>query len=286
MSQSIAAALIEATTLLRAAGVSEARRDAGSLLANLLGQDRAFLITHSEKVLDDDQVNALRQRVKRRASGEPLQYITGVQEFFGLAFEVNSNALIPRPETELLVESVLEAIDSLGRSSLILDVGTGTGCITIAVLHERPGTKAVAVDLSADAIQLAIRNAIRNSVRERMTVLAADTLSAFSPQPIFDVVVSNPPYIADSEWATLQREVREHEPRLALTSGEDGLNMIRRLVSETAPYLRPSGYLIFEMGYDQRAAVEQMIDSHVWQAIAIRSDLQGIPRTVMLRKRS
>jgi release factor glutamine methyltransferase len=267
------------------AGVSEPRREAGLLLANLLGRDRAFLITHSDAALNVYQLEAFEQRVNRRAAGEPLQYITGTQEFFGLKFEVNSAALIPRPETELLVESALEYLNSLPANPLLLDVGTGTGCITIALLHERPDARAIAVDASSAAIQLASRNAARHCVNQRVSFLISDALSTFAVHPEFDLVVSNPPYIPDSDWETLQREVRDNEPRLALTSGRDGLRMIRQLVAETAPYLRQGGYLIFEIGFDQRAAVEQLIDNQVWQVIAIRSDLQGIPRTVVLRKR-
>ena len=285
MSQTIADALRGATQVLTVAGVPEPRREAGLLLANLLGRDRAFLITHSDAALNVYQLEAFEQRLNRRAAGEPLQHITGTQEFFGLTFEVNSAALIPRPETELLVESALESLTNLSSSPRILDVGTGTGCITVALLRERQDARAVAVDLSFAAIQLASRNAARHLVTERVSFLITDAFSSFVARPVFDLVVSNPPYIPDWEWETLQREVRDHEPRLALTSGSDGLNMIRHLLSETASHLRQEGYLIFEIGYDQRAAVEQLIDSEVWRTIAIRPDLQGIPRTIVLRKR-
>src|SRR6185312_11095469 len=285
MSESIAETLLKATRTLSAAGITEARLDAGLLLANFLGKDRTFLITHSADLVDDEQNAAFQERVRRRAEGEPLQHITSVQEFYGLTFEVSSAALIPRPETELLVECALEAIDKLGETPFVLEVGTGTGCIPIALLHERPSIHAVAVDLSPAAIQLAQRNAIRNSVRERIPFLVGDALSAFRDRPFFDVVVSNPPYIPDADWETLQREVRDHEPRLALTSGNDGLDMIRRLLTETAPHIREDGYFIFEIGYGQLAAVEQMINNQVWQTITVRSDLQRIPRTLVLRKR-
>jgi release factor glutamine methyltransferase len=285
MSQSISIALLEATRLLNAANIPEARREAGSLLANLLGQDRAFLITHSETVLTDTQVTEFLARVKRRSIGEPLQYITGAQEFFGLMFEVNSDVLIPRPETELLVESALEVIDGSGGSRLLLDVGTGTGCITIALLHERPGLSAVAVDASAAAIRLATRNAERHTVEERISFLVSDAWSALAVEPVFDLIVSNPPYIPNSEWETLQREVRDHEPRLALTSGDDGLTMIRRLVPDSAAFLHRGGYLIFEIGYNQSDAVKGLIDQGVWELVAIRRDLQNIPRIVVLRKK-
>jgi release factor glutamine methyltransferase len=285
MSESIAETLLNATRMLSAAGVDEARLDAGLLLANLLGQDRTFLITHSNDLLNEEHVNAFQERVQRRMSGEPLQYITGVQEFYGLTFEVNSATLIPRPETELLVESALEAIDAFGGTSNFLDVGTGTGCITIALLNERPEARATAIDASFAAIQLAIRNARRHLVSARVSFLVTDAFSAFSRGPNFDLIVSNPPYIPDAEWATLQREVRDHEPRLALTSGSEGLEVIRRLLAESAGYLGNGGYLLFEMGYNQREAIERLIDQQEWKVIAIRPDLQQIPRIVWLQKR-
>jgi len=254
-------------------------------LTNLLDQDRTFLITHAETILTAEQLSTFRRQVVRRAGGEPLQYITGTQEFFGLSFEVNPDALIPRPESELLVETALELIGDSRTGALISDIGTGTGCIPIAFLHERPLARAIAVDISWSAIRLAARNAARHSVSERISFLVADSLSAFERGPHFDLVVSNPPYIADPHWEILQREVRDHEPRVALTSGTDGLTMIRRLLVETPQILVNGGYFIFEMGYDQGAIVEQLIDERVWKVISIRADLQGIPRTAVLRKR-
>lgn len=284
MSQSIAETILEATRAFRAAGLSEPRREAGSLLANVLVKDQTFLITHAEVLLTAEELATFRQSVARRAGGEPLQYITGFQEFYGLGFEVTHDALIPRPETELLVETALGLIGDAGESPFICDIGTGTGCITISLLHERPRARAIAVDVSPLAARLASRNATRNDLYTRISFVVADCFAAFHERPIFDLIVSNPPYIADPDWEGLQREVREHEPRLALTSGNDGLTMIRRLVQEAPAFLREDGHLLIEIGYDQRVAVEQMIDPRVWKLIAIHNDLQGIPRTVVLRK--
>jgi release factor glutamine methyltransferase len=283
MSQSIAEAILEATKVLRAAGLSEPRREAASLLANVLNRDRTFLITRAEALLTAEAFATFHLHVRRRAAGEPLQYITGYQEFFGLRFEVSPAALIPRPETELSVESALDLIPD-GASPLICDLGTGTGCIAISLLHERPLVRAIAVDISAAAVCLAARNAARHEVSERIGFVVADRLEAFPEQPLFHLIVSNPPYIADRDWAGLQREVREHEPRAALTSGSDGLSMIRRLIKEAPAFLVDGGYLVIEIGYDQRAAVEEMIDSSIWKLSTIRNDLQGIPRTVVLQK--
>lgn len=285
MSQSLKQALFEATRVLSDAHIAEARLQAGALLANLLDQDRTFLITNPEITLTDEQLSCFQERIRRRAAGEPLQYISGIQEFFGLSFEVNPSALIPRPETELLVETALGLIEAQNAGPLFLDIGTGTGCIAIAILHERPSAQAVALDLSPAALELAIRNARRHSVRDRIRFVAADSLSAFERQEEFDLVVSNPPYIADSSWPTLQPEVRDHEPPLALTSGSDGLTMIRRLLREVPPVLVKRGYFVFEIGFDQAAEITEIIDKAVWKMIAIHSDLQQIPRTVVLQKR-
>jgi len=284
MSQSIAEAILEATKVLHAAGLSEPRREAASLLANVLHQDRTFLITRAEASLTADALATFHRHLRRRAGGEPLQYITGYQEFFGLRFEVNPDALIPRPETELLVESALDLIPD-GASPLICDLGTGTGCIAISLLHERPLVRAIAVEISTAAVCLAVRNAARHEVIERIGFVVADGFEAFPEQPVFDLIVSNPPYIADLDWARLQREVRDHEPRTALTSGSEGLTMIRRLIKEAPAFLVDGGYLVIEMGYNQREAVEEMIDPRIWKLSTIRNDLQGIPRTVVLQKR-
>lgn len=281
MSQSIAEAILEATKTLRVAGLAEPRREAGSLLANVLGKDQTFLITRAEILLTAEQLSTFRQQVTRRAGGEPLQYITGFQEFFGLEFEVTRDALIPRPETELLVET---ALGLMGDAPFICDIGTGTGCISVSLLHERPRARAIAVDISPNAARLASRNAARNDVDKRISLLVADRFAAFHETQTFDLIVSNPPYVIDRDWEGLQREVRDHEPRLALTSGSDGLTMIRRLIREAPAFLVTGGHLLMEIGYDQRVAVEQMIDPLFWKLVAIHNDLQGIPRTVVLRK--
>jgi len=284
MTVSIAEAILESAQVLRRAGLEESRREAGSLLAPLLHEGRAFLITHAEETLAAAELAVFRAWTIRRASGEPLQYITGCQEFFGLGFEVNHDVLIPRPETELLVETALDLVGDPNSAPSICDVGTGSGCITVALLHERRKAHAVAIDISPAALRVAERNARRHQVSERAAFVAADGLTSFRKRPSFDLIVSNPPYIAEREFAGLQREVREHEPRLALTSGADGLSMIRRLLAEAPDYLVAGGYLVLEIGYDQRAAVEQLIGARNWTLVAVRDDLQGIPRIVALKK--
>ena len=285
MSVSIAEAIREAAQTLSQGGVPDARREASSILQHAIDRDRTFIITHAEDLITPEEQQSLREFVGRRAKGEPLQYITGRQAFFGLDFEVTRDVLIPRPETELLVETALPLLHkSLGARS-ICDVGTGSGCIAVALLHENQRATAVGIDLSSEAIQVARRNAVRHSVAARTSFLVADCLSALGTgRPIFDLVVSNPPYVADSALDGLQREVRDHEPRLALTAGVDGLTIIRRLLLDSGPFLKAGGHLLMEIGFDQGKAVEHLIDQTRWKFLDIHKDLQGIPRIVALQK--
>ena len=282
-SQTVARALAGATEVLRAGGVEEARREAGTLLADLLGRDRAYLFAHADDVLPPRLLSSFRERVGRRASGEPLQYITGRLEFYRLDFEVTPAVLIPRPETELLVETALELLR--GESApLVCDVGTGSGCVIVSLLYERADARGVALDISAGALAVAARNAARHGVSGRLELLASDCFGALAPPARrFSLVASNPPYVAESDVGGLQREVREHEPRVALTPGGDGLSVIRRLLSESPPHLRPGGHLVFEIGFGQHERVAALVDANVWTLLGIHRDLQGIPRTVALR---
>ncbi|HKQ51251.1 MAG TPA: peptide chain release factor N(5)-glutamine methyltransferase [Pyrinomonadaceae bacterium] len=281
----IAGAVVEAAQVLRRAGLAEARREAASLLEHVTGRDRTFLITSAESLLAPEEVNHLRALVARRAAGEPLQYITGHQEFYRLDFEVTPAVLIPRPETELLVETALDLLDETDSPALVLDVGTGSGCIAVSLLHERPRVRAVGVDISEQALRVAARNAARAGVDERLRLLASDSFSALNPSRArFEMIVSNPPYVTEDALNGLQREVRDHEPRVALTPGGDGLRLIRALLSDAPRYLNPGGHLLIEIGFDQHEAVERLLDPRVWQLLGIHRDLQGIPRTVALRK--
>jgi len=278
---SIAEVLREASQMLEHAGVPEARREAGSLLSFVIGKDRTFLISHAEDVLNDDQVDQYRGVVERRAAGEPLQYITGVQDFFGREFRVTPDVLIPRPETELLVEAVLE-VDRA--ASLICDVGTGSGCIAITLLCELNNARAIGLDKSPAALEVAKFNAEKLSVADRAEFVVSDCFDSLEPRE-FDLIVSNPPYVSAGVLAGLQREVRDHEPLVALSPGPDGLSIIRRLIQEAPAFLKQHGHLIMEIGFDQGEAVQQLIDANVWELLELRPDLQCIPRIVVLRKR-
>jgi release factor glutamine methyltransferase len=282
----IADALRVASEALRASGVAEPRREAASLLSHALSRDRAFLVTHSDDALTPDELRSYLSAVERRASGAPLQYITGAQEFYGLDFEVNENVLIPRPETELLVETALEILKET-RAPFVCDVGTGSGCIAVSLLHTRRDARALALDVSPAALEVAARNAARNGVSDRIDFLVSDCFDALAPDghgaARFDLVASNPPYVAEDDLEGLQREVRDHEPRVALTPSGDGLSVIRRLVSESPRHLKPGGHLLLEIGFDQHEHVAALVDPRVWTLLGIHVDLQGIPRTVALR---
>jgi len=286
MSVSIAEAIREAAQILRQADVSDARREAASLLQHVIHRDRTFIITHAEELITQDELVAFRKFVTRRAKGEPFQYLTGRQAFFGLDFEVTRDVLIPRPETELLVELALPLIAKGAVAPYVCDVGTGSGCIAVALLHENQRATAVGIDISIEAILVARRNAASHSVAARTSFMVADCLSALvTGKQLFDLVVSNPPYVAASALNDLQREVRDHEPRLALTSGADGLTMIRRLLVDSIPFVKTGGHLLMEIGFDQGEAVKRLIDSTSWKFLDIHADLQGIPRILALQKK-
>jgi release factor glutamine methyltransferase len=282
----IADALREAAACLRDAGLAEPRREAGTLLSHSLGRDQAFLVTHSDEALTDAQLADFRVWVERRAAGEPFQYIAGRQEFYGLEFEVSRDVLIPRPETELLVEKALELLKG-SESPLLCDVGTGSGCIAVTLLHERKDARGLALDVSDAALAVAARNGARHGVAGRLRLLVSDCFDALRSdkhqETRFDLIASNPPYVAESDLEGLQREVRDHEPRVALTPGGDGLSVIRRLVAESPRHLKPGGHLLTEIGFNQREQVAALIDPAVWTLLGIHRDLQGIPRTVALR---
>jgi len=282
---SIAQALRKAAKTLRAVGVLDARREASSLLEHATCFDRTVQLTRPEQTLASDKLKLFESIVWRRAAGEPLQYITGRQDFFGLEFEVTPDVLIPRPETELLVDAALELLKEIP-SPFICDVGTGSGCIAVSVLRMRKDARAFGLDISLAALAVAERNAERHSVRDRMTPMISDCFAALHPpNTIFSMIVSNPPYIPENDVATLQREVSDHEPRIALTPGGDGLQLIRRLLEDAPPFLKLGGHMLLEIGFDQSAVVRELIDSRVWTLVDVRPDLQGIPRVVILQRR-
>lgn len=285
MTITIADAIREGAQIFHEAGLAEARREAGGLLQHVIGRDRTFVLAHPEQQLSQTQLQKFQELLKRRAAGEPLQYLIAQQSFFGLDFEVAPGVLIPRPETELLVELALEIIQDI-RAPHICDVGTGSGCIAITLLHERADAHGVAIDISPAAIEIAKRNAQRQQVEGRLTFVQANCFSSLSPAEFsFDLIVSNPPYVAENDFAGLQREVRDHEPREALAGGADGLDVVRRLLSESDAFLKPGGHLLIEIGFNQASLVQSLLEKQDWLTKGIRPDLQGIPRVVVLQKR-
>ena len=282
MSESIAEALRAAAQALAHAGVTDARREASSLLSYVIGKDRTFLISHAEDQIDDAQLRKFVDAVARRAAGEPAQYITGVQDFYGRAFRVTPDVLIPRPETELLVEAALQVMNA---KASVCDVGTGSGCIAVTLLGERADARAVGLDISEKALLVAQENAREHGVEDRIELKVSDCLAGLDPSADqFDLIVSNPPYVSARVLPGLQREVRDHEPLVALSPGADGLSVIRRLLNDAPAFLCETGHLIMEIGFDQGDAVTELVNPSSWNLKSLLPDLQGIPRIVVLQK--
>lgn len=284
MTISVAQALFEASEILNQAGVPEARREARSLLAHVLGVDWEVLITNSGEPVAESFIARFQLLIERRASGEPAQYLVGSQDFYGRRFEVNPDVLIPRPETEWLIETALRYLSFSEAPFWICDVGTGSGCIAITLLCENGFAHAMAVDISAPALEVAKRNAIAHDVANRMSFVRSDCFSALTSELSFDLIVSNPPYVSAKVFPGLQREVRDHEPRVALTPGDDGLTLIRRLINEAPPFLKEKGHLLIEIGFDQSEKIPDLVDPKVWRLLPMVPDLQQIPRIVVLEK--
>jgi release factor glutamine methyltransferase len=263
----IATALSEAETVLRAQSIDTARLDAEVLLGSVLSVERTELLSRLALPLSPLQSDQFRQLIQRRAGREPLAYITGVREFWSLEFRVTPDVLIPRPETELLVETVLRLLSHASRltphaSQRLLDLGTGSGCLAVALAKELPHAELWAVDISPDALVVARENARRHGVAGQIHFLQGDLFAPLGAglEP-FDVIVSNPPYIARSELTTLQPEVRQWEPRQALDGGADGLDFHGRLVNESPAYLRSGGWLALELGAGQFPAVCRLLQA-------------------------
>jgi release factor glutamine methyltransferase len=277
-------AIHAAARQLTDARVEDPHITAQILLAALLKKDRTYLLTHAEASLEPETLRQFQEWVKRRASGVPVQYLTGRQEFFGLDFVVTPQVLIPRPETELMVEEVLACNQKL--DPLIIDVGTGSGCLAVTLAVQINRSRVIALDLSEPALKVARLNATRHGVDNRILFLTSDLLSALmigQPSTQADFIVANPPYVADAEFESLPPEVREHEPRVALLAGPDGLAVHRRLLADSPAFLQPGGFLMLEMGFGQHAALVSFVDPTTWCVEKVGLDLQGIQRTLVLR---
>jgi len=262
------------------AELPQGRRDAQLLLLRVLERDAAWLLTHPEAPLSEAQLRLYDEWIARRARQEPVQYILGEQEFYGLRLQVNGDVLIPRPETEHVVEAVLDRV-AQDAPVRLCDVGTGSGAIAIALAHALPLAAVTAVDLSPAALAVARENAARHGVAERVRFVASDLLAAVTGER-FDGVVSNPPYVSDDE--VLETQVREYEPHSALFAGPTGLEVYRRLIPEARTVLLEGAWLVMEIGLGQRDAVAEWLAD--WDGVAFRADLQGIPRVAIARRRA
>ena len=248
----------------------------------MLGWDAAQLLTHGDDPVSPEFSKRYEAVVERRTRREPIAYITGEKEFWNLSFAVSPAVLIPRPETEIIVECALARCS--GRAPFaVADIGTGSGCLAVVIATERPMAAVTATDVSADALQMARRNADRHGVASRIRVIEADVLDGVVGP--FDLIVANPPYVPDRDRGTLQPDVREYEPSLALFGGDDGLAIIRRLLAQAPGRLGAGGTLIFEFGFGQADAVRELISRAPGLTMtALEPDLQGIPRVAVVAR--
>ncbi len=280
-------ALTSAIAELEADAVGSSRMNAEVLLMFTLGCDRAYLYSHPERELTGDEQARYDEAIARRASGYPSQYITGHQEFWGLDLIVTPAVLIPRPETEHIVEAVIEIAraadykEQAGRPKLV-DVGTGSGAIALALAKELPNADVLATDISAGALEVARANAVRLQLESRIRFERSDVLDSVGRDGSFDFVVSNPPYVALSEADKVQDVVKKFEPKQAVFDGEHGLDIIRRLIPQANEALRSGGYLVMEIGYSMSETVMAIMDG--FEQVHAVPDLAGIPRVVVGRK--
>jgi release factor glutamine methyltransferase len=271
---------------LSAERVEPARMTGELLLAHILRWTRVRVITHPEEALSAEQADRFRSLVRRRCSGEPLQYITGEREFYGLSFKVTPSVLIPRPETELLTGEVLRLSKSLPHAGEVrfADVGTGSGCIAISLLHNLPGWRAWAIDISRPALEVARLNAERMGVNDRIRFVCADMLECFAARPTFDFIVSNPPYGARGDMESVQAMVRDYEPDVAVFGGESGYEAFSRLIPQAKTRLVTGGRLVLEVGFTQSEQVARNAEREGFVVERVVEDLQGIPRCIVARK--
>jgi len=280
---SIGDSILQGAARLRAGHhPKHARRDAETLLLHVLEKDKAWLFAHSAEELPVAAAGSFAAMIERRHLGEPIQYITGEQEFYGLPFRVTDAVLIPRPETEHLVVKAMELAGRFQRPRVV-DVGTGSGAIAVALAHKLPKARITAVDISGAALKVARGNAERNGVARRIEFKESDLLAAVAGER-FEMVVSNPPYVPVGDRDTLAVEVREHEPAVALFGGEGGLALYRRLIPAAHAVLERRGWLAMEIGYGQSKAIAGLMSEAGFERVEFVQDLQGIPRVVCGRR--
>jgi release factor glutamine methyltransferase len=273
-------ALRDAIALLDENRVGSPRMNAEVLLMFVLACNRAYLYAHPERRLTPEEQARYHHALDQRARGIPAQYITGHQEFWGLDFVVGPGVLIPRPETEHLVETVLDLVKPLPQPHIV-DVGAGSGAVALALASELPQARIEATEISTQALEMARANAARLRLEHRVSFHEADLLAGL-PAADFDIVASNPPYVGDSEEDKVQLEVRKFEPRVAVFAGPEGMDVIRRLEPQARVALKPGGWLVMEIGFSMENKVRQLLSG--WAELRVVPDLRGIPRVVAARR--
>jgi len=268
--------LNNAAKILQTSGIEQPRREVASLLAFALQRDKTFLIAHPEYKLSNVEEKRFQRFLQRRASREPFQYITGKQEFYRLDFLVTPDVLIPRPETELIVDAAIEILRGKKRAQFC-EVGVGSGCISVSILHEEKLASAIGFDISNQALKIAQKNAETHRVLERLELKISDVFEALQNEK-FDLIVSNPPYISSEDTKNLQAEVRDFEPLMALTDGGDGVSIIEKIITGAPTFLKDGGFLLLEIGIAQASRVSAMFSPQIWKDIDNFPDLQGIAR--------
>ncbi len=276
--------LQQARTALDVRGLATPRLDAELLLAFSIDRERHFLYAHPAKELSGVELKRFRSLVERRIKGEPVAYITGRKEFWSLDFEVTPDVLIPRPDTEILIEEILKFSGQEREKKIrILEIGTGSGVISIALAFELENAFITATDFSPKALSIAMRNAVNNNMEEKISFLCGDIFEPVKEK--FDIIVSNPPYISEDEFRLLAPEVREYEPRQALVAGPEGTEFHRKLACDGERFLEKNGWLVMELGAGQRFAIEKILKDKDYCDITFRSDYAGIERVAMAKKR-
>ena len=259
--------------------IQSARLDAEVLLSHVLRQERIYLYVHFDEPMEQNELSKFREYVKKRAQHVPIAYIIGEREFMGLPFKVTKDTLIPRPDTEILVENVLNNVDK-DKEIEIVDIGTGSGAIILSLLVNLPNAQGKTVDISSKAIEVAKENAVNLQVNDRCEFFVGDLFAPLNDNK-FDLIVSNPPYIPQKDIATLEDDVKEYEPVSALTDGGDGLSYYRRLLSEGKAYIKENGFIALEIGIYQSEDVKQIAMDNGWKNIKIIKDYAGIDRVVL-----
>jgi len=276
-------ALRSAVARLTESSIGSPVMNAEMLMMFTLGCDRAYLYAHPERELTSEEKSRYAEAITERAAGKPAQYITGHQEFWGLDLLVSPDVLIPRPETEHVVETVLEVAQALQQPSpRIVDVGTGSGCIALALAKELASAGIAAVDISPAALELACANAVRLQLENRIQFYESDLLSGVDAGERFDLVVSNPPYVGESQAQEVEAQVRNFEPRVAVFAGASGIEVYRRLIPQAREVLDDGGWLVVEIGEGMEVAARKLLEG--WREVRVTNDLRWIPRVVAARK--